>query len=153
MHHRALAGLAISAVLLLAACSSSGTTAAPAAASAPAPASAVASVAPSLAASAPAASAPAAGGAACSESASAGQVAVAVKDFAFGPAAIQAKVGQVIAFTNGDSVPHTATLDDGSCTTGTIAPATSDGLVFTAAGTYPFHCKIHTKMMGTITVS
>jgi plastocyanin len=78
---------------------------------------------------------------------------VTIKNFAFGPAAIQAKVGEVIAFTNGDSAPHTASLDDGSCTTGTIAPGTSDGLVFTAAGTYPFHCKIHTTMKGTITVS
>lgn len=140
MHHRALAGLAFGAVLLLAACSSSGATAAPSAA------------APSAEAST-AASAPAAGGAACSQSADAGQVAVAIKDFAFGPADIQAKVGDVITFTNGDSAPHTATLDDGSCSTGNISPGGSDGLKFTAAGTYPFHCKIHTQMKGTITVS
>ena len=150
MHHRALVGLAASAVLLLAACSSSGAqTAPPAAATAPSAASAAPSVEASVAASAPAAG----GGAVCSESAGTGQVAVAIKDFAFGPADIQAKVGQIITFTNGDSAPHTATLDDGSCTTGTIAPGTSDGLVFTAAGTYPFHCKIHTTMKGTITVS
>lgn len=148
MHHRALVGLATCAVLLLAACSSSGATTAPAAAAA-AP-----SVEASTAASAPAAAnAPAAGGAACSQSADAGQVAVAIKDFAFGPAAIQAKVGQIVTFTNGDSAPHTATVDDGSCSTGTISPGTSDGLLFSVAGTYPFHCKIHNTMKGTITVS
>jgi plastocyanin len=141
MRHRALVGLVVGAVMLLAACSSSGATAAPSAA------------APSAAAST-AASAPAAGGgAACSQSASAGQVAVTIKDFAFGPADIQAKVGDVITFTNNDSAPHTASLDDGSCSTGTISPNSSDGLTFTAAGTYPFHCKIHSSMKGTITIS
>ncbi|MBI3748835.1 MAG: cupredoxin family copper-binding protein [Chloroflexi bacterium] len=140
MRHRALAGLLVGAVMLFAACSSSGATAVPSA------------VAPSPAAST-AASTPAAGGAACSQSASAGQVAVTIKDFTFGPADIQAKVGDVITFTNNDSAPHTATLDDGTCTTGTISPNSSDGLTFTAAGTYPFHCKIHSSMKGTITIS
>jgi plastocyanin len=144
MHHRAVTGLALGAVLLLAACSSSGATTGPSAA-------APSAAAPSAAA--PSVGASAAGGAACSQSADTGQVAVAIKDFAFGPAAISAKVGQVITFTNGDSAPHTATLDDGSCSTGTISPGSSDGLAFSAAGTYPFHCKIHAKMTGTITVS
>jgi plastocyanin len=143
MHHRAIAGLAAAAILVLAACSSSAATSAP---------SSVASAAPTVEASS-APSAAAGGGAACSESTDAGQVAVAIKNFAFGPADVQAKVGQIIAFSNGDSAPHTATLDDGTCTTGTISPGSADGLVFTAAGTYPFHCKIHTNMKGTITVS
>ncbi len=145
MHHRALAGLAVGAVLLLAACASSGATVAP---SVEAPSAA----APSAEAST-AASAPAAGGAACSQTANAGTVAVTIKDFAFGPADIQAKVGDVITFSNKDAAPHTASLDDGSCSTGTISPGSSDGLTFTAAGTYAFHCKIHSSMHGTITVS
>jgi plastocyanin len=139
MHPRALAGLATSVVLLLAACSSSGATTAPSAAASAAPA---------------AASAPAAGGtASCSQTADAGQVAVAIEGFKFGPPDIQAKTGQIIAFTNADSAPHTATLDDGSCSTGTISNGGTDGLLFSVAGTYPFHCKIHSNMKGTITVS
>ena len=134
MRNRALSVLVVGAALLLAACSSSGATAAPSAAAPTAQASAPASTA---------ASSPAAGGAACSQSATAGQVAVTIKNFAFGPADIQAKVGDTV----------TATLDDGSCTTGTISPGTADGLTFTAAGTYPFHCKIHSSMTGKITVS
>lgn len=141
MHNRALAGLAVGAVLLLAACSSSGATAAPSAA------------APSAQASTAASASAAGGGAACSQSADAGQVAVSIKGFAFGSGDIQAKVGQVVTFTNNDSAPHTATLDDGSCSTGTISPGSSDGLMFTAAGTYAFHCKIHSNMHGTVTVS
>ncbi len=139
MRRRALAVLAATAILVLAGCSSSAATTAPSAA-APAP-------------SVAAASAPAAAGAPCSQSSDAGQVAVAIKGFKFGSGSITAKVGQVIAFTNGDSAPHTATLDDGSCSTGSISPNASDGLVFTVAGTYAFHCKIHSSMHGTITVS
>lgn len=135
MHHRPLVTLAAGAILILAACSSSAATSAPTAA-------------PGVEASAP----PAAG-AACVESAAAGEVAVAIKDFAFGPADIQAKVGQTVTFTNGDSAPHTATVDDGTCTTPNIAEGASDGLMFSAAGTYPFHCNVHPNMKGTITVS
>ena len=59
----------------------------------------------------------------------------------------------MIGFTNKDSVGHTATVDDGSCSTDTISNGTTAALTFTAAGTYPFHCKIHPSMKGTITVS
>ena len=101
-----------------------------------------ASTAPSTAASAaPPASAPAAA-AACEETTDPGDVAVNVKDFAFDSTAITAKVGQVIAFTNTGAAPHTATLDDGTCTAPNIAAGAADGLTFSVAGSSPFHCAI-----------
>lgn len=138
MRHRSLVTVAAGAVLLLAACSGGGATTAPTAE-------------PTAEASAEA-SAPDAG-VACAESAAAGEVSVAIEGFAFSPADIQATVGQTITFTNGDSAPHTATLDDDSCGTPNIGTGRSDGLIFTTAGTYPFHCAIHPNMKGTITVS
>ncbi len=112
-----------------------------------------ASSAPSSAATAaPAASAPAAGPV-CEETTDPGDVAASVKDFAFEPAEISAKVGQVIAFTNTGAAPHTATLDDDSCTTPAINVGAADGLTFSVAGSYPFHCSIHAQMKGTITVT
>ncbi len=132
MSHRTVAALAVSAIVMLAACSSSSSS--PAASSA-------ASSAGSSAASV------------CSESAAVGAVAVTVVDFNFQPAAITAKTGQVITFSNTGSAPHTATLDGGQCTTPTIQPGTSDGLTFSVAGTYTFHCSIHNQMKGTIVVS
>lgn len=107
--------------------------------------------APSTAASAPAE--PSAAEAACAPSTAAGTVAVSIKDLAFSPAAITAKVGDVIAFTNDDTPNHTATLDEGDCGTESLATGASEGLTFTAAGTYPFHCAIHSSMTGTITVT
>lgn len=135
MRHRSLVTMSAGVVLLVAACSGGGATTAP-------------TSAPSAAASAPAAAGPA-----CAESATAGEVAVTIAEFAFNPADITATVGQTITFTNNDSAPHTATLDDDSCGTPNIANGESDGLLFSAAGTYPFHCAIHPNMKGTITVS
>ena len=143
MHNRFLVTIAAGA-LLVGACSSGGATTAPSAAASAA--------APSVEASA-AASEPAPGGAPCAESKTVGEVSVLIEGFAFNPADITAKVGQTITFTNGDSAPHTASLDDGSCTTPQMAAGGSDGLTFTAAGTYPFHCSVHPTMKGTITVS
>ena len=134
MSHRTVAALAVSAVVMLAACSSSSSSpAASSGASAPGAASAAASV--------------------CSESADAGAVAVTIVDFNFQPNDIAAKTGQVIAFSNTGSAPHTATLDGGQCATPTIQPGKSDGLTFSVAGTYTFHCSIHSQMKGTIVVS
>ncbi|HYK96174.1 MAG TPA: plastocyanin/azurin family copper-binding protein [Candidatus Dormibacteraeota bacterium] len=68
---------------------------------------------------------------------------------------VSAKVGDVITWTNSDSVPHKVALDDGSCTmSANIGPSGgTHSLVFTKAGTYPFHCAIHPSMTGTITIS
>lgn len=142
MRNRSLITVAAGALLLLAACSGGGATTAPT--SAP---TAEASVDASMEASAPAAEA------ACSESTGAGDVSVAIADFAFNPADISAAVGQTITFTNNDSAPHTATLDDDSCGTANLSDGDSGGLTFTVAGTYPFHCEVHPNMKGTITVS
>ena len=127
------------------------TTAPVTAASTPAPATGApaSEAAPSQAggASSAAACATAAAGAAAT-------VKVSIKNFAFSPEPVTAKVGDVIGWTNNDSISHTATLDDGSCTTDTIAAGTTLALVFSAPGTYPYHCSIHpTQMMGKITIT
>jgi plastocyanin len=104
-------------------------------------------------ASEPAASAPAAGGGGCSASSDAPAVTVNIQNFAFAPPEVTAAVGETIGWTNGDSTAHTATTDDGGCDTGNIAQNATAGLVFDAAGTYAYHCKIHPNMTGTITIT
>ena len=146
MHRRLLSVLGMTALLTVAACSGGGASTAP---SAGTTSQAPASVAPPAA---PSAAPSVAAGGACAPSTATATVAVAIKDFAF-PSTIDAKVGDVIGFTNEDSAPHTATLDDDSCTTENIAQGASGGLTFSAAGDYPFHCRIHPKMIGTIKVT
>ena len=103
-------------------------------------------------AEAPEATQPAAAGGGCATSDAAGEVQVGIEDFTFVPAEVTAAVGQTITWTNADSAPHTATLDDDACGTGNIAQNASAGLVFDTAGTYPYHCQIHPNMTGTITI-
>jgi plastocyanin len=134
MTRRPLQALGLFAMLALAACGGSASTTAP-------------SAAPSAAVS----GAPAA--LACAPSTTAGTVAVSIKDFEFSPPAISAKVGDVITFTNAGAKSHTATLDQGDCGTETLAPGAAGGLTFSKAGSYPFHCAIHSSMTGTITVT
>ena len=110
---------------------------------------------PSVAASAPAASTDAGtGGAACAPSTEAGTVQAAMAGSSFTPQAIQAKVGDVVTWTNNDTIGHTATVDDDpACTTETLAAGETGSLTFSAAGTYAFHCKIHSFMTGTVEVT
>ena len=146
--HRSLTTVLFGTLFLVAACGGgSAATTAPSAA----PASA-ASQAPASAGESP--SAAAGGGAPCAVAQSAGSVAVKIANFAFDPNAVTAKVGDTITWTNSDSAGHTATVDgQDACTTQTLATGASGSITFSQAGTYPFHCKIHPNMTGTITVS
>jgi plastocyanin len=65
---------------------------------------------------------------------------------------VQAKVGDVVGWTNGDSAPHSATLDDNSCDTDAIAQGATGLLVFNQPGTYTYHCKIHPAQMKDYTI-
>jgi plastocyanin len=137
MSRRSLSVLAVAAVLSLAACSGGG----------------AATIAPAgSAAGSPIASS--GGGGVCAVSTSPGTVQASMEGIAFVPATIQAKVGDVIAWTNKDSASHTATFkDDPACTTPNLAQGATAALTFSAAGTYPFICKIHSDMHGTIEVT
>lgn len=79
---------------------------------------------------------------------------ITIKDLAFNPSCLAAKSASSITVDNQDSVTHTFTIDgtqvDVSIDGGTVFNGESAGL---APGTYPFHCKIHPSMTGTIIVS
>jgi plastocyanin len=112
--------------------------------------------APSAAGSAGSAggSAAAGGGAACAAAAagSTATVTVTIKDFKFAPQPVQAKVGDIVQWTNQDSAQHTATLDNGACDTKSISNGASAMLVFNQPGTYTYHCAIHPAQMKDYTV-
>lgn len=135
--------LALGTVLSVAACAG-GSPATTGSASSPAPAAATPAASP----------ASGSGGGACAPSTAAATVEASMAQRAFVPTTIQAKVGDVIVWTNSDTVPHTATLkDDPACTTETLSPGATGGLTFSAAGSYAFFCKIHSDMTGTIEVT
>jgi plastocyanin len=80
--------------------------------------------------------------------------AVAIGGFAYSPASITVSVGDTITWTNNDPQTHTATADDASWNSGNIAGGGgTKSVTFTTAGTFPYHCAIHSSMTGTVTVT
>lgn len=78
--------------------------------------------------------------------------AVAISGFSYSPANLTVTVGDTVTWTNSDAQAHTATADNAAWDTGTITNGNSATVTFTTAGTFPYHCTIHTDMTGTLTV-
>jgi len=78
--------------------------------------------------------------------------AISIKDFTFSPSTLQVKVGATVKVTNDDSPTHTWTGDDGSWDE-RLSPGSSATHTFDKAGTFSYHCSIHSSMKGTVVVS
>jgi plastocyanin len=77
---------------------------------------------------------------------------VEIADFAYTPAKVTIQAGGKVTWLNQDSTEHTATLDDGSSSTGNLAEGKLKSESFKAPGTYAYHCEIHPEMKGTVEV-
>jgi MYXO-CTERM domain-containing protein len=77
---------------------------------------------------------------------------VDISGFAFAPQTATVTVGDTVTWANADAQGHTATADDGSFDTGTIAGNTSKAVTLTTAGTFAYHCRIHPAMTATLIV-
>jgi plastocyanin len=79
---------------------------------------------------------------------------IVIQDLAFDPSCFSAASASSIVIENRDSVTHTFTIDgtdvDVEIQGGDTFQGASAGL---AAGTYPFHCRIHASMTGTVIVT
>lgn len=78
---------------------------------------------------------------------------VNIEKMAFSPQVIAVKAGDTVQWVNTDTVPHTVT-SDGSLLwdSGTIQPGASYERQFKFAGSYPYHCGIHSTMKGTVVI-
>jgi len=151
MRRLALPLLTILAMAVLTACGSAATPT-PSSSTAPPPSVSGSAPASAPAASSPAASQASAAGCAAAPAGAAATVNVSIKDFKFNPQPVSAKVGDVVGWKNDDGAPHSATMDDGSCDTDTVNPGSTALLVFSAPGTYTYHCKVHPSQMKGYTV-
>ena len=95
----------------------------------------------------------ASGSSSASGSKSADKYVVDIKGFAFSPEQIELEKGEELTVTNDDSTEHTFTLDDGSFDSGHIKPGSKVTHTFDKAGSYSYHCEIHSTMKGTVKVS
>jgi plastocyanin len=65
---------------------------------------------------------------------------------AFSPSTLTVTAGTTVTWTNKDGVPHTVTSDNGLFDSGSISNNGTYSHKFETAGTYPYHCSIHTSM-------
>jgi plastocyanin len=75
---------------------------------------------------------------------------VQIKGFAFKPGTLKVSRGTRVTFANSSGTTHTAT--GANFDTKRIAPGSSVTVRFNKAGTFAYHCKIHSFMKGKVVV-
>ena len=77
---------------------------------------------------------------------------VEIGNNAFNPAQLHVAPGTTVTFVNNDTVPHTATADNGAFDTKELPPGYSMDVFLDGEGTVPYHCELHPEMKGSIVV-
>ena len=77
---------------------------------------------------------------------------VEMRNNAFNPAQLSVAPGTTVRFVNNDTVPHTATADNGAFDTEELQPGYSMDVFLDGEGTVPYHDELHPEMKGTIVV-
>lgn len=78
---------------------------------------------------------------------------MSIRDYVYAPDPVRVRAGQPVTWTNGDSVPHTATDPGGAWGTGSLAQGQSASVTFSTPGSYGYVCTLHPTMHGTVVVS
>ena len=78
---------------------------------------------------------------------------VSIQDYQYVPASITVTPGEIVTWTNKDSVAHTVTATDHSWDSGNLAPGATYRHQFNQAGSHAYGCAYHPDMSGTVIVS
>ncbi len=76
-----------------------------------------------------------------------------ISDFAFKPGEVTIVAGQTVTWQNSSATQHTVTADDGSFNSDPLGINDQFANVFSAPGTFAYHCAIHPRMTGTVVVT
>lgn len=77
---------------------------------------------------------------------------VAISRFEFVPSTLRARVGDFIEWKNQDFAVHTATADDRSFDSGDIQADGTKRVVVRKKGQFPYSCRYHPAMKGSLVV-
>ncbi|MDQ1568705.1 MAG: hypothetical protein QOF96_3585, partial [Actinomycetota bacterium] len=66
-----------------------------------------------------------------------------ISNFSFAPDPVTIPVGGSVKWTNDDNATHTVTADDGSFVSGFTSLHGTFTRTFTQAGTFAYHCNVH----------
>ena len=75
-----------------------------------------------------------------------------IYDYYFMPTSDTIHAGTVVTWLNSGAQTHTVTSDTAVFDSGDVVSGGNFSFTFSATGTFPYHCNIHTFMTGTITV-
>jgi len=77
---------------------------------------------------------------------------VKIDNFAFTPGAIKIKSGTQVTWINNDDIPHTVDSTQGKFKSAALDTDQKFEFRFTEPGEYPYYCRMHPKMTGSIVV-
>jgi plastocyanin len=77
---------------------------------------------------------------------------VRVDNFSFGPETLTVPINSTVTWVNKDDVPHVIASNDGLFKSKALDTDDKYSFTFTKAGTYPYYCSVHPKMVGKIVV-
>ncbi|HKT70482.1 MAG TPA: cupredoxin family copper-binding protein [Terriglobales bacterium] len=77
---------------------------------------------------------------------------VRVDNFTFTPETLTVPVNKPVTWVNKDDIPHVIASSDGLFKSKALDTDQQYSFTFTKAGTYPYFCAIHPKMVGKIVV-
>jgi plastocyanin len=78
---------------------------------------------------------------------------VTIQDFSFTPTPVTIAVGDTVRWTNNGPSHHSSTSDTAIWDSGLLNVGQTFSFTFNTAGTYPYHCSLHTSMHGTVIVT
>ena len=77
---------------------------------------------------------------------------VSIGNFSFDPPTLTIPAGTTVTWVNRDDVPHTVTANDKRFASAALDSDERFSHQFTAPGTYPYYCAVHTHMTARIIV-
>jgi len=87
-----------------------------------------------------------------SEDKKASSAEVTMDNFSFGPDTLTVPVNSTVTWVNKDDVPHVIASNDGLFKSKALDTDDRFTYMFSKAGTYPYYCSVHPKMVGKIVV-
>ncbi len=82
----------------------------------------------------------------------AGDTAVKIDNFAFGPEQLTVKVGTTVTWVNEDDIPHTVVATNKAFRSKALDTEDKYSFTFTAPGSYEYFCSLHPYMKAMVTV-
>jgi plastocyanin len=76
-----------------------------------------------------------------------------IQSFAFNPVTITVTAGTTVKWTNKDGTTHTITSTTNVFDSGNVLNNGTFSFTFATPGTYPYFCKLHPTMTGTVVVN